>query len=484
MGAYILRRLLLMIPTFIGILVINFAILRMNGQSLTSQMRTEVSGKGGEGLKVQAASRNVENYIDRFRRAGNDLPALINVRGWMTKAEVVHDLTAAAPDGPLAAADRSDVRTSLWLAGHFAVEPLYEVLNDPALGRLVPAASVAFAYCAYTSVDLAYAKTISPQRLGEIQAQNDLLRTNRIEDASDPLASVKRQALLHYYEQDPGRWQHTPARQWRALVLETGFVDFTVKLFTGNLWSESRQEYAFTIIGQRWYISFGLNFISIILAWLVSIPLGIRSARRINTLEDKVTTNSLFLLWSLPTFFVGTLLLHLLCTDSASHQHLFPNRGLSSPDAVWFSTPRYLLDLAWHAALPLLVLTYSSFTSLSRYMRGNLLDQLQSDYIRTARAKGCSEDQVVYGHAVRNSLLTMVTLAGGLLSDLFGGFVIVEFIFSIQGLGSLTLDAALQFDAPLMMASTIISVVLLLFGMLLADILYAFVDPRLRGQYG
>src|SRR6185436_8101527 len=144
-------------------------------------------------------------------------------------------------------------------------------------------------------------------------------------------------------------------------------------------------------IGERWYVTFWLNIASIIIAWGISIPLGIRSARRMGTIEDRVTTNSLFLLWSLPTFFVGTLLLHHLCTDSSHGAALFPNRGLSSPDSMWYSTPRYLLDLLWHATLPLIVLSYGSFTALSRYMRGNLLEQLNADYTRTARAKGASE---------------------------------------------------------------------------------------------
>jgi peptide/nickel transport system permease protein len=485
MGAYILHRLLLMIPTFIGILVINFGILRMNGQNLTTAMQADVSSRAGlEGLKIQAASRNIENYIDRFRRAGNDLPALWNTRGWLDKERIVRELRQASPGSSLSQSRRSVAEKNLWLYGHFAVQPLYQVLIDPALRDLHPAASKAFVYCAYTTVDLSLAKTMSATRLDGIQARNDLLRNSRIEAVDEPGYATKRQQLLSFYERDPVPWQHSAGRSWKAFFCETGFVDFNHKLFTGNLWSESKQEYAFTIIGQRWYVSFGLNFISIVLAWAVSIPLGIRSARRRNSLEDKITSNGLFLMWSLPSFFIGTLLLHHLCTVSIHHPQLFPNKGLSDDNSVWFSTPRYLLDLAYHAALPLLVLSYSSFTSLSRYMRGNLLDQLQSDYIRTARAKGCSEDQIIYGHAVRNSMLTMITLAAGLLSDLFGGFVIVEFIFSIQGLGSLTLDAALQEDAPLLMASTVISVLLLLFGILIADLLYAVVDPRLRNRYG
>jgi len=128
-------------------------------------------------------------------------------------------------------------------------------------------------------------------------------------------------------------------------------------------------------------------------------------------------------------------------------------------------------------------LSYASFVSLSRYLRGNLIEQLGSDYVRTARAKGVSEDAIVNRHAFRNSSLTLITLSSGLLAELFGGVLIVEMIFSINGLGWLLLDAARQQDAPLIMASTVVSVGLLLVGILVADILYAVVDPRIRTRY-
>jgi len=215
----------------------------------------------------------------------------------------------------------------------------------------------------------------------------------------------------------------------------------------------------------------------------VSIPLGVWSARKAGTLADRTATGALFAAWSIPSFFVATLLLHHFCTSHAGENPLFPNRGLSSPGNLWLSTPAYLLDLAHHAVLPLLCLTYGSFTALSRFMRANVLEQLSSDYVRTARAKGVSDDAVVWNHATRNSLVTMITLGAGLLAELFGGFVFVEYVFSIPGLGTLMLEAARQQDAPLLMASTVVSVSLLLVGILIADLLYAVADPRIKARY-
>jgi peptide/nickel transport system permease protein len=146
-------------------------------------------------------------------------------------------------------------------------------------------------------------------------------------------------------------------------------------------------------------------------------------------------------------------------------------------------TTTYLLDLLWHAALPLVTLTYASFVALSRYLRADLIEQLHGDYIRTARAKGGDDDRVVYRHALPNSTLTLITLSSGLLAELFSGALLVELIFSINGLGRLLLDAALQQDAPLIMGATVVQVGLLLIGILIADLCYGLADPRIRSRY-
>ena len=192
----------------------------------------------------------------------------------------------------------------------------------------------------------------------------------------------------------------------------------------------------------------------------------------------------LFFLWSLPDF-LSVVCFCIICVRQRwLVRRCFRVVAYLGLIPIWLSTPAYVGQLLYHGFLPLLVLTYGSFTVLSRYMRGNMLDQLSSDYVRTARAKGCDDDRVVYGHALRNSLITMITLGSGLLAALFGGFVVVEEIFSINGLGRLLLEAARAQDVPLIMGSTIISVALLLVSILVADILYAVADPRLRDSYG
>jgi ABC-type dipeptide/oligopeptide/nickel transport system permease component len=465
MWRYILSRVALMVPTFLGILIINFAVMRLQAPSLTEAL---MSADGTGERRAAAGTRRIENHLDRFRRTGNDLPALVNLRGFLDRDDLVTWLEDTQPRPGVGESTRNRREKELWLAGRFAVAPLAAVLADPALTRLHPAAIQALALCAYTTVEAGDFASLGPGEAQRIQARNDRLRTAA--EAGDGAAMI---ALANDFPRD-GRWG--------AILGETGFSTFIGRLVTGTLWSETRKDYVFSVIADKWQVTCWLSLISIVLAWVVSIPLGIRSARRQGTIEDRVTTSSLLWLWSLPSFFVGTLLLHHLCTADSGGKPWFPNAGLSSPDSLWLPTPLWLLDLAWHAALPIATLTYASFTSMSRYMRGNLLGELHADYARTARAKGCSEDRVVYGHCLRNSLITMITLAAGLLAELFGGVLIVEMIFSIPGLGLLLLEAARQQDAPLLMGATVVQVGLLLVGILIADVLYGVVDPRLRGR--
>jgi len=489
--AYLLRRLLWMVPTFLGILVINFGVLRLQGPTLSEEMDKSIRNDGARNADLVATG--VENYLGRFRSTGLDLPALVNLRGFTDIDDVVALLRATERGPAVLEHERNRAEKDLWLMGRLLVEPLAAIVADDALAELHGPASMALSLCAYYPLNPEDLGRLTPEQQRQRQTRNHALKGLRIEYANtreagfattDPDAAGKRAAIAAFWQANREDFARDGATAWRALVVETGFCDFMRKLFTGTLYSHQRKQWVFSLIADRWHVTFWLNFASIAIAWCISIPLGIRSARRLGTFEDAATTNVLFLLWSVPSFFVGTLFLHHLCTDTSTGKAWFPNRGMSSEGALWLSTPRYLLDLLWHAFLPLVTLCYASFTSLSRYMRADILEQLRSDYVRTARAKGCAEDRVVYHHALRNSMVTMITLGSGLLAELFGGFVFVEYIFSIPGLGSLLLDAARSNDAPLVMGSTVVSVGLLLIGILIADVLYAVADPRIRSRYG
>lgn len=498
MLGYILRRILWMIPTFLGILLLNFGILRLQSPSLSEEMDQGGGAAGGSAGDRDARGQRkpVENALVKLRMTGRDLPALLNTRGFLDRDDVL-DLLRRIEGGEraLPPSQRRALENDLWLCGRFAAEPLAQILADPALDRFHAPAAMALSLCAYVPLIPGDEERWTEAEREALRNRNKQLTDSRISYRNDNAqgyvatedpASIasKRQHLIDLIAADPGRFRISAGQAWGAFFAETGLVDFFGKLLTLNLYSETKRENVFTLIGERWWRTFGLTLLSVLIAWGVSLPLGIRSARRIDTLEDRVTTAVLFGAWSLPSFFVGTVLLMHLCTDSLVGWRIFPNKGLQSTDALWYNGIEVLADAAWHWFLPLVVLSYASFTALSRYMRGNMLDNLRADYVRTARAKGCSEDRVVYGHVLRNSLITMITLGSGLLAELFGGFTIVEKIFSIEGLGLLMLEGSRNFDAPLVMGSVVISVLLLLVSILVADILYAVADPRLRGRYG
>lgn len=231
------------------------------------------------------------------------------------------------------------------------------------------------------------------------------------------------------------------------------------------------------LISERFYVTFVMNFSSIFLTYLIAIPIGIFSATNQYSLSDRISTVALFILYSLPTFWVGTMMIWLL--TGPPYLDLFPSANAASPNADEMSQLGRFLDQAWHLTLPVICLTYSGIAYISRQMRAGMLETIRQDYIRTARAKGLAESKVVFKHALRNSLIPIITLIANLLPLMIGGSVIIEQIFSIEGLGKLSFEAVLNRDYPLLMAIFTLSGVLTLLGILLSDILYALVDPRI-----
>lgn len=231
-------------------------------------------------------------------------------------------------------------------------------------------------------------------------------------------------------------------------------------------------------IEERLPVTITLNVISIVLTFLVAIPLGIYSSVRPGSWLDSLSTSIVFMLYSLPSFWVGTLILIYLC--GGDYLRWFPPAGLHSLDydPSWPLARRFF-DYSWHIAMPVLCETYAAFAALSRYMRSSMLENARQDYVRTARAKGLSERVVVLKHILRNSLIPMVTILADILPALIGGSVITETIFSIPGIGQLGYQAILARDYPVVLGLFAISSFLTLAGILVADLLLAVVDPRI-----
>ncbi|HDM79090.1 MAG TPA: ABC transporter permease [Deltaproteobacteria bacterium] len=229
---------------------------------------------------------------------------------------------------------------------------------------------------------------------------------------------------------------------------------------------------------ERLPITIQLNVISIFLVYLISIPCGIYSATHEGSLLDKILTLFFFILYSMPNFWVAVVLIMLF--GGGDFWDIFPVYGISSIGAHSLPFIPWLLDRLWHLVLPVICLTYGGLAYLSRLTRAEMLEVIREDYIRTARAKGLSEKVVIYKHAFRNSVLPIITLLAFLLPGMFGGSVIIESIFSIPGMGQLGFEAVLARDYPVIMAITTISALLTLIGLLISDILYAVLDPRIK----
>lgn len=231
-------------------------------------------------------------------------------------------------------------------------------------------------------------------------------------------------------------------------------------------------------IGEALPVTMALNVIALLLIYGISVPIGVLSAIKRGSTFDHVTSLLVFMLYSMPNFFLATLLI--MSFSSVKTWDLLPSVGLISDNANDLSFLQWVWDGALHMVLPMIVLVYAGFASLSRYVRTSLLETIQEDYVRTARAKGLDEWTVVIKHAFRNSLITIVTLVANLLPAMIGGSIVVEQIFTIPGMGRLGFEAILTRDYPVIMAITTFSAFLTLLGILLSDLLYGVVDPRIR----
>ncbi|WP_026657382.1 ABC transporter permease [Butyrivibrio sp. AC2005] len=224
-----------------------------------------------------------------------------------------------------------------------------------------------------------------------------------------------------------------------------------------------------------WY-SFALGLVTFILEIIIAIPAGVSAARRQYSATDYTVTVIALIGISLPSFFFATILKYVLSVK-LGWLDLY---GIVGRFHESYSSTGKILDMARHMIMPVITLTVVSVGSLMRYTRTNMLEVLNADYIRTARAKGLSEDRVVNYHAFRNTLIPIVTLLGGSLPGLFSGAMITETLFQIPGIGYTSYQCVVQGDIPFVMFYMVFMAVLILLGNLIADILYAVVDPRVR----
>jgi len=256
-----------------------------------------------------------------------------------------------------------------------------------------------------------------------------------------------------------------------------GFISWCGKAIVGNFgdswkWTVPVVEKFHDSI----WISFIMGAISFVLELLIAIPLGIISATKQYSKTDYAVTIIALTCYSLPTFFFASLMKLVFCVKLG----WFDLGGLIGRNFDHLTPWGQFWDRADHLVLPIVTLIVISIGSLMRYTRTNMLEVLNADYIRTARAKGLSERKVIYHHAFRNTLIPIVTIVGGSLPGLFSGALITETLYSIPGIGYVSYQSMVSGDIPFSMFYLVFLAILTLLGNLISDILYAVVDPRVR----
>lgn len=280
-----------------------------------------------------------------------------------------------------------------------------------------------------------------------------------------------------------GPTEYSVASGWqKAGAIFSGYFTWIGNLLKGDLGKSFRYERPVaSVIGENMWISFSIALVATILQFLLAIPLGISSATHQYTFRDYTVTVLTMIGLSLPTYFFAAIVVKFFAVDLG----IFPVSGLISTNKT-YNTATFVGfismfgDILHHLFLPILVNVILSLGGLMRYTRTNMLEVLNSDYIRTARAKGLSEKTVIYKHAFRNTLIPLATLLAGILPSLFGGMMITETVFSIDGIGRLAYLALKEGDVPFVMGYNMFLAVLTVIGTLFSDIMYSVVDPRVK----
>lgn len=498
MGRYIVKRVLLFVPTLLIITLLAFIIsVQAPGDPLDRLVSTQDSG--GEAM---TASANTLQERERWRKKlGLDLPVFyFSVTGAATPDTIYKiyderlrntskrlirtygnwDAIASYQRAVISLRDSvSQIRAHMAQPGDSAADVQTRALLD----------SINNAYFILQSLPYDHTENGIDMQLSRL-AQMDASFP-----ALTPLSSGAQQAqqLWASVTEHPTRYKnYIPA------VHVYGYNQFHRWVFGDGHWLTGAGStdcqgilrgdfgYSYTsklpmgdVIGARIRWSLFFTLVSVLLAYLISIPIGIKAASKKDSMFDRSSSVILFILYSMPTFWVATLLLMTFANPLALP--LFPASGVEPPTGIadgsgWLEMVRIRLP---YLILPTITYTYAQLAFLSRITRVSVLEVAAQDFIRTARAKGLDEGKVFYKHAFRNALLPLITVFSNIFPAAIGGSVILETIFSIPGMGQQIFQAILSKDYPVIISVFTLTGIFTLIGYLVADILYALADPRI-----
>lgn len=474
MLGYLLKRLILLPARLFAVTLVIFGVLNL-GATPPSQEG------GGDNGQRQGAESSTEAFRQFKRSFHLDKPVFLNTR-FLTRTEEVRAWLRI--DGGLDPAatpsQRVDTRERLDDYGQQLVPHLVALLEDPdpEIERLGIARLPQAAERPLLPDDPADRAAVAAQNV-EIVTANAALKgwgwPADPADAPEIVAHWESWGATHL-----STYTRTPAGNLADLLLDTRFAWYWCKLLALDLGTSNlNHRPIIDEIASRIPTSLTLATLSLCLAWGLSLPIGLYSAWRPHSRSDATITIVVFLLYSLPLFFTGTVALGLLATGP---HRILPSGGFMSNDSDQLTALAHLGDVATHLVLPVSIYAAASLAALSRYTRAGVIEVMRADYVRTARAKGLSEGVVVLKHAARNGLLPILTLLGAQLPVLVSGSVVIETIFNIPGMGLYLYQSINQSDYDAVMGVLLVAAALTLVGLFFSDIAYAIADPRIRHE--
>ena len=437
---YVIRRLLLMIPTFLGATMLVFVILQMAPggplEKTIMQIQMGASQGGGEGGATSSGSSGAGTLLPK--RALKELERFYGF------------------DKPIW--ERYLIWLGVW-EREIKHRTLFFKIGDIEIKKNMGKRRYAFVR-----------KNGAKLKVYDIEGNISTLWTARFDmDISD-------EEIINFEElRSTGKLQDISKLE--ATIFETEFSG----LLTGNLGkSYTYQQPVIEVMKPRFKVSILLGLSGFLISYLVCIPLGIKKALNHGSKFDLISSAIVFMAYSIPGWAFGGVLLVLF--GGGSFWDVFPLGGLHSPQEIWVSLSFFekILDQIHHVILPIIAWTIGSFASLTVLMKNSLLDNMSQDYIRTAFAKGLTEKRVIWVHAVRNSIIPIASGIGYIIATIIAGSYFIEMIFNINGFGKMGFQAILDRDYPITMGFLVIAVIIRLLANLLSDLALAAVDPRIR----
>lgn len=478
MLTYFLKRILLFIPTLLAISLLTFFISVNAPGDPVEVMLNRADGSGGS--RGGSASGD-KDYSDLRHKLGLDRPLFYFS---LTDATVSDTLYKVSKIRRRETLKRLSNEYGNWenVAHYyrkiqelesviFSLDSISEKRQFPDCQRdlLILKTTVSELYSQYLEEKIRH--VLDQIKKCKLPARGDSLNNSHVMLDIDPLKQSFSKMIAEkrsYAKYIPViRW-YGPDNQYHRWIVNFLSGDF------GISYQDKREvkEVLYAALGK----TLGISLLSLLIAYLIAIPLGIHSAVKKGTTGEKSITTTLFLLYSLPNFWIATMLVVFFC--GGDYFAWFPTPGSAPiPDdaPLWYK----FTEGTYRLILPLFCWTYGSLAFISRQMRGGILASVTQDYIQTARAKGLDENQVIRKHALKNSLLPVITLFASIFPLAISGSFVIENIFNIPGMGKLSLEALYTRDYPIIFTIMMFTAILTMLGNLIGDLFYSLIDPRI-----